>query len=341
MYISLIFFRFKDRLKPVNSLFVISDANGNLVEYVLDVVIDTSKTPGNKPTNDSPIQLKITPKAQWSLERFVSSDELRYPLLSDNPLLHNGTNQNVRKSSSSSSSSSIETHTFNGLNSYSPNNNSLFSTASNSLNQQTAATATNDEWIKMIDVNTHMGTHRRLFMGPQFMFKTFNSNLTTTKLNATSSSVISDVETPIIDFSGDIELNTLDLNSAGASYLTSVNFKNKTKNLSTTSPMQIKQQQSQQMNKASKNYNQHKFDSTPTYIEVGSFQEGMPIMCGSSSTNGSQKSLNNAIGGVGGSSGVDLLGENLIESLADAMNGLNGSMSNNTNNNNHNWVIQN
>ncbi len=47
----------------------------------------------------------------------------------------------------------------------------------------------NEEWIKMIDVNTHMGPHRRLFMGPQFVFKTFNSNLTTTKLNAASSSV--------------------------------------------------------------------------------------------------------------------------------------------------------
>jgi len=335
-------------LKPVNSLFVISDVNGNLVEYVLDVVIDTNKTPGNKPTNDSPIQLKITPKAQWPLQRFVSSDEIRYPLLSDNPLLHNGIIQNVRKSSSSSNSSN-ETPTFNGLiaNSYSPTNNSLFSTAPNSLTQQPiAAASVNDEWIKMIDVNTHMGPHRRLFMGPQFVFKTFNSNLTTTKLNAASSSVISDVETPIIDLSGDIELNTLDLNSAGASYLTSVNFKNKSKNISTTSPMQIKQQQQQQhqINKTSK-LNQHKFDSTPTYIEVGSFQEGMPILCGSSSTNGSQKSLNTAVG-------YDLLGENLIESLADAMNELNGSMSNNntnnnnnnsntSNSNNHNWVIQN
>jgi hypothetical protein len=68
----------------------------------------------------------------------------------------------------------------------------------------------NDEWIKQIDVSTHIGPHRRLFMGPQFVFKTFNSNLTTTKLTSNSSSVISDVETPIIDLSGDIELNTLE-----------------------------------------------------------------------------------------------------------------------------------
>ena len=80
--------------------------------------------------------------------------------------------------------------------------------------------------------------------------------------------------------------------------------------------------------------NQQKFDTTPTYIEVGSFQEGMPIMCGSSSTSGSQKSLNQAVG-------YDLLGDNLIESLADAMNEINGSASNNLNANNQNWVIQN
>jgi len=115
-------------------------------------------------------------------------------------------------------------------------------------------------------------------MGPQFVFKTFNSNLTTTKLNACSSSIIGDNETPIIDLSSDIELNTLDITNAG----------------SRTAPKQIK-----------------RFDCTPTYIEVGagSFQEGMPII-GSSGSQSSQRSLNNQ----------DLLGETLIESLADAMN---------------------
>lgn len=77
----------KDRLKPVNSLFIISDVNGNLVEYVLDVIIDTNKKVGNKTTNDSPIMLKITPKAQWSLQRYVASDELRYPISLENPLI--------------------------------------------------------------------------------------------------------------------------------------------------------------------------------------------------------------------------------------------------------------
>ena len=177
-------FWYKDRLKPANSLFAISDVNGNLVEYVLDIIIDTSKTPGNKPTNDSPIQLKITAKAQWPLQRFVSSDELRYPLQPDNPLLFNGSNNYINKKLSNNYSSESTTPTYNGNSSnhnYNPDSSSLFTTASNST--------VKEEWIKMIDVNTHMGPHRRLFMGPQFVFKTFNSNLTTTKLNATSSSV--------------------------------------------------------------------------------------------------------------------------------------------------------
>lgn len=65
---------------------------------------------------------------------------------------------------------------------------------------------------------------------------------------------------------------------------------------------------------------QQPFGCTPTFIEVGpgSYQEGMPILCGALANqhrNGSQKSLNNG----------DLLGDNLIESLADAMNELNTS----------------
>lgn len=99
-----------------------------------------------------------------------------------------------------------------GAGAYSPTSNY----SSLASNYQTAPTSfvvqssSNDEWIKQIDVSTHIGPHRRLFMGPQFVFKTFNSNLTTTKLTSNSSSVISDVETPIIDLSGDIELNTLE-----------------------------------------------------------------------------------------------------------------------------------
>jgi hypothetical protein len=67
----------------------------------------------------------------------------------------------------------------------------------------------NNEWIKLVEISTHLGPHRRLFMGPQFVFKTINTNITTTALNATSSAIAS-IETPLIDLCGDLELNSLE-----------------------------------------------------------------------------------------------------------------------------------
>lgn len=196
---------------------------------------------GNKPTNDSPIQLRITPKAQWPLQRFITSDEVRYPVISDNPLVWNsggyqrscsggstnGSSGNMRKASTGSSGgescgssyspSGCVSGTF-----HSPSSTSLsFMTAHGTLNSLpppsslSSLSHPSSEWIKQIEVNTHIGPHRRLFMGPQFVFKTFNSNLTTTMLNPTSSAVLGgDNENPIIDLSGDIELNSLDLSAA-------------------------------------------------------------------------------------------------------------------------------
>lgn len=228
-------------------MFVISDVNGNLVEYVLDVIVDTSKMAGNKPTNDSPIQLRITPKAQWPLQRFITSDEVRYPIAGDNPLIWNGgcgsigyarswsgsTNGSggLRKASTGSSGGDSCAGSYSpgaagggSVNFHSPSSTSLsFMTALGSLPQQQQATSLShpsSEWIKQIEVNTHIGPHRRLFMGPQFAFKTFNSNLTTTMLGPSSSAVQGgDNETPIIDLSGDIELNSLDLSAAMTSKL--------------------------------------------------------------------------------------------------------------------------
>ena len=72
-----------------------------------------------------------------------------------------------------------------------------------------------------------------------------------------------------------------------------------------------------------------RLDCTPTFIEVGagSYQEGMPVLRGPGS-GGSVRSFGSGGGGGGHSShqpvsgSNDLLGENLIETLADAMNEL-------------------
>ena len=33
-----------------------------------------------------------------------------------------------------------------------------------------------DKWLSQVEIITHIGPHRRLWMGPQFCFKTFRSN---------------------------------------------------------------------------------------------------------------------------------------------------------------------
>jgi hypothetical protein len=204
---------------------VISDVNGNLVEYVLDVVVDTSKTSsGSRPSNDSPVYLRLTPKAQWPLQRFISSEEVKYPIQADNPLLLNGfstqTHHGLQRKPSNVNPQNHEAGLFQ-LNSYSPNSGmssmssttASYTTAPSSLSHQQyeSGNKNSKEWMKQIEVSSHIGPHRRLFMGPQFVFKTFNSSITTTMLNAGSSAVIGDGNnTPIIDLSDDIELNTLE-----------------------------------------------------------------------------------------------------------------------------------
>lgn len=34
---------------------------------------------------------------------------------------------------------------------------------------------TDDRWLAQVEITTHAGPHRRLWMGPQFVFKTYNT----------------------------------------------------------------------------------------------------------------------------------------------------------------------
>lgn len=35
---------------------------------------------------------------------------------------------------------------------------------------------TEDRWLSQVEIVTHAGPHRRLWMGPQFVFKTYNTS---------------------------------------------------------------------------------------------------------------------------------------------------------------------
>lgn len=119
-----------------------------------------------------------------------------------------------------------------------------------------------------------------------------------------------------------------------------------------TGPMQINLNSTANSSKSlQQQMYQRQLDCTPTFIEVGagSFQEGMPIMCGGNG-GGGESPRSNATATVsctginsGSSSAVaskssfaeHLIGDNLIESLADAMNETASSSSSHHHHHNH------
>ncbi|MED6281350.1 Breast carcinoma amplified sequence 3 [Characodon lateralis] len=71
-----------------------------------------------------------------------------------------------------------------------------------------------EEWLSQVEIVTHTGPHRRLWMGPQFQFKTIHPSGQTTVISS-SSSVLqshgpSDVQQPLLDFdTDDLDLRSL------------------------------------------------------------------------------------------------------------------------------------
>lgn len=91
--------------------------------------------PKEKVCDDTMIELDVEAKGQWPLCRVPNSSELVPPLPLSNPLL------------------SVA---------FAPKNNQELDTAE-------------DRWLSQVEIVTHAGPHRRLWMGPQFVFKTYNA----------------------------------------------------------------------------------------------------------------------------------------------------------------------
>ncbi|KMQ96061.1 breast carcinoma-amplified sequence 3 [Lasius niger] len=91
--------------------------------------------PKEKVCDDTMIELDVEAKGQWPLCRAPNSLELVPPLPLSNPLL------------------SVT---------FAPKNNQELDTAE-------------DRWLSQVEIVTHAGPHRRLWMGPQFVFKTYNA----------------------------------------------------------------------------------------------------------------------------------------------------------------------
>ncbi|XP_033108999.1 breast carcinoma-amplified sequence 3 homolog isoform X2 [Anneissia japonica] len=162
----------------VESLYIMGH-HGLLVEYHLDP--HPANSTNTKKADDSPLELQTTAHAQWHLQRGSNWAELRPPLLVSNPSSQLDSTPSGSVSSDGKSPSGSQT-------------------SSNSIQDEF-----DDQWLEEVEMVTHAGPHRRLWMGPQFHFKPFPQT-TTTVLGSHSPALL-----PQSLESTDIALETEDL----------------------------------------------------------------------------------------------------------------------------------
>ncbi|CAH1800471.1 unnamed protein product, partial [Owenia fusiformis] len=190
----------EEQKRAVDSLFILN-AYGVLSEYVLE---PKPKSGLDKVTEDSPIEVTETPRAQWILTRGASNSELKPPLLSNNPLLL-ATDAVTTQQPSEDDCDGV------------PRTDSQSSLSSD----HSSKGEWEDQWLSQVEIVTHIGPHRRLWMGPQFSFKTFQNVTNTTVLSSNSSALLS--QSPETAFSTmdivteDVDLQSLKLHQARSS----------------------------------------------------------------------------------------------------------------------------
>jgi breast carcinoma-amplified sequence 3 len=105
------------------------------------------------------LQLEVVAKAQWHLQRNdYQTNEIQPPLLPDNWLIKNRLMDSMTMESSGSSTGQYESEK-----------------QHHSLDSTTQHHERDDRWLAQVEIVTHAGPHRRLWMGPQFMFRTYNT----------------------------------------------------------------------------------------------------------------------------------------------------------------------
>lgn len=124
----------KQQAKPVESLFIMS-CHGSLIQYDLEPR-PIGSMPKERICDDTPIELHVSAKAQWILQRQPNGIDIQLPLTLDNL--------------------NLVTHEISPFKHNKPNHN-------------------DDQWLSQVEIVTHAGPHRRLWMGPQFTFKTYNT----------------------------------------------------------------------------------------------------------------------------------------------------------------------
>lgn len=125
----------KTQKRAVDSLFIIS-CSGNLVEYFLKPR-PAAGIPKEKICDDTPIELEVEANAQWVLLKPPHTSELQLPLSPTNPLMTQYEYSDISDS--------------------------------DRINED------DEHWLSQVEIVTHTGPHRRLWMGPQFVFKTYSN----------------------------------------------------------------------------------------------------------------------------------------------------------------------
>ncbi|XP_020802869.1 breast carcinoma-amplified sequence 3 homolog isoform X2 [Drosophila serrata] len=126
--------------KAVDSLFVMA-GHGALIQYDLDTKL-ASNVAKEKICDDTPIELEVEARAQWNLgRRKDGSQEIIPPLGLDNWLIK-------------------DRHA---------------SLLLDSAHQFDEPDERAESWLAQVEIITHAGPHRRLWMGPQFVFKNYNT----------------------------------------------------------------------------------------------------------------------------------------------------------------------
>lgn len=125
-------FHRQNKSKMNESLFVMA-SHGVLLEYTLEALPETHGKSDNI-CESSPIKLQVEAFGQWNLSPPKPTNDLQPPLSLGNPLMDSIQFNNER-----------------------------------SLRH---ASGNEDKWLSQVEIVTHVGPHRRLWMGPQFCFKT-------------------------------------------------------------------------------------------------------------------------------------------------------------------------
>lgn len=98
--------------------------------------------PKERVCDETPIELEVEAKAQWILGQKSSQMEISPPLPADNWLIKDRVIDNNLNLDTS---------------------------------QMMRADERDDRWLSQVEIVTHAGPHRRLWMGPQFVFKLYNT----------------------------------------------------------------------------------------------------------------------------------------------------------------------